>query len=113
MPPPESTSPAARSLSVVPGEYFCTQLGGGMKGFRVGRKPSIANVRAILRDGARNLVREIRVPSRKLRRVVKRQAHEIVEHEHLAVAIRTGTDANRGDVQLFGDISGELARDGF
>ena len=44
---------------------------------------------------------------------VRVEAEEIVQHEHLAVAARTGADADGGDAQVGGDLAGEFLRDAF
>src|SRR5579872_3908221 len=81
--------------------------------FRVGGEAAVVNVVAILAGGAGNLFAEIGVLAREFRRAVDAQAHEIVENEHLAVAIRAGADANGRDAKFLRDARGEFARHGF
>ena len=45
--------------------------------------------------------------------MAKGQIEQIVEHQHLAVAIRSGADADGGSVDLGRDHGGDFARDAF
>ena len=42
-----------------------------------------------------------------------RETHDIVEHEHLAIAVGPGADADRRYMQFLRDSRGEFARHGF
>src|SRR5579872_3814048 len=84
-----------------------------VKRFRVRGEATVVDVVAIFASGAGNLFAKIDVLAREFRRAVDAQAHEIVENEHLAVAIRAGADADGRDAQFLRDARGEFARHGF
>src|SRR5277367_1123518 len=79
------------------------QLGGGVIGLCVRGVAAAADVGAIRGYGARNFGGKIRVLPHEFRSMARGKTHEIVEDEHLAVAIGAGADADGGDAQLLRD----------
>ena len=64
------------------------------------RKRATANFVAILGDGAGDFGFQISIGLHEFWHVAGRDAEQIVQHEHLAVAIGSGTDADGGDFRL-------------
>ena len=56
---------------------------------------------------------DLRVLAGKLRREPRKEADEIVRHEHLAVARRAGADADGGDGERGGEAGGGVGLDEF
>ena len=84
-----------------------------VKRLRVGGEAAVVHVIAVLASRAGNLLAKIDVLAGEFRRAVDAQADEIVENEHLAVAIGAGADADGRDAKFLRDARSEFARHGF
>ena len=82
-------------------------------GLFIGRESSLAHIAAILRGGAGDHGAHIGVAPREFRLVAEREAHKIVDHENLAVAVRPRADADGRDAQFSRDARGQFARNRF
>src|ERR1700740_1046417 len=76
----------------------------GMVVLRIARKTSPAHILTISTHGAGNRLANIGVLPRKFRGLSKGQPQQIVDHEDLPVAVRTGSDADGGNAQLARDL---------
>src|ERR1017187_7765524 len=99
------------------GTLACRQVlvefAGRMVRFRVRWKLAAAHVGAKVRDGSRNFRGEIRVSPDEFRRMSGSESYEVVEHEHLSIAIGAGADTDRGNAKRFRDACCNFARHGF
>ena len=85
----------------------------GVVGLGVGGEGAGADVVAVGADGGGDDFAEVGVLAGEFWRRVEGEAEEIVGDEDLAVAIGAGADSDCGNLQLAGDLRGELAGDGF
>src|SRR5260370_8771192 len=76
----------------------------------VRRKSAAAHIFAISADCFGNYLANIRILARELRCLVEGEAKHIVYDEDLAVAVRAGSDADRRNAQLAGNLRAKLAR---
>src|SRR3984957_20670673 len=95
------------------GEQLAELLRREMVRLGVRRKSAAMHIVAEFGGGARNLTCQVGVLPRELRRTAESEAEEIVQDEHLAIAIGSGADTNSGDVKFFGDAGAKFARHGF
>src|SRR6185295_2370473 len=63
------------------------------------------------RDGAPDRVSGLGVPPHEARRLAEAEADQVVEHEHLPVAVESRADADRGNLDRGGDLAPQLERD--
>src|SRR5262249_33576120 len=61
------------------------------------------------RDG----LADVGIQARKFRGRAKGESKKVMEHEYLAVAVRTGSDTDGGDAEVARNLGRELARHGF
>ena len=76
------------------------------------RESPPSDIRDIRLEGRADRALQIRVRLDEARHVTRRDAEEIVPHEDLAVARRTGADPDGRDPQRVGDVRGDGGRDG-
>src|SRR6202041_354148 len=98
------------SVSAAGSGLMFSKLGCGVIGFSVGRKVSAADIVAIRGYCARNVGGKIRIFPDEFRHATDRKADQIVEDEHLAVAIGARADTDGGNAQLFRNARRQLAR---
>src|SRR5258705_9009596 len=78
----------------------------------VGGKGAAPHLFAIAGRSVANDLREVRILLHELRRELRVHAEQVVDHEHLPVALLAGADADGGDADAAGDLRPERARDG-
>src|SRR5262245_57743096 len=84
-----------------------------MMAMRVVRKRAGANFGNICLDCASRFGSQIGKLFNELRMKTVGQTENVIAYENLAVAVRTGTDADGGDRQLASDLRSDRSRDEF
>src|SRR5712692_3400184 len=76
-------------------------------------KSALGDLARVLLRGPGDLLRQVGVLLDELGRAARGQAEQVVDDQHLAVAVRPGTDADGRDAEGRGHLAGELAGDPF
>src|ERR1700684_539099 len=100
-------------LRVTQRERWVTRQSCRMKGLFVRWKAPVAHVRGIFSDGAGNRFPDMRESARELWRVLRAQTNHVMQHQYLAIGIRTRADTNRGNMQFARNFRAQLARNRF
>src|SRR5262249_26127265 len=79
----------------------------------IGGEAAAADVGAVIAQSVRDSLAKVRVLASEFGRLGEGKSEQIVHDKNLAVAIRTSTDADRGDAQFAGNARREIARNGF
>src|SRR3977135_1488509 len=85
--------PAARGLRIA-------MFRGQVIRLLVRREASLLDVAAIFGRRARDYFSDVRIAPREFRLVAEAQSQQIVDHQNLAIAIRSRANADRGNPQL-------------